>query len=176
MGEVRGYVTWAGARPPRALQTLKAKVFSLSASRQTRHMPCSLSLCPSVSRVLPADRLHSASASYQRSQTSRNLPCQAGMRLLWEFPADVPSAPQRTTELRASMCPGSLLLGQGLFKCPCSCVAQTTASNPRDSAWQTAHSGYPGNHAFGTPRMRLRNLHLDKRPGAAHGCSRNPIY
>ena len=73
MGEVRGYVTWAGARSPRALQTLKAKVFSLSAGRQTRHKPCSLGLYSSVSRVLPAHRLHSASASYQRSQTSRNL-------------------------------------------------------------------------------------------------------
>ena len=40
MGEVRGLGNprlqkWAGARPPRALQTLKAKVFSLYASRQT---------------------------------------------------------------------------------------------------------------------------------------------
>lgn len=36
--------------------------------------------------------------------------------------------------------------------------------------------GRAGNHAFGMPGMGLRNLHLDKRPGGAHGCSRNLIY
>lgn len=162
---------WAGARPPRALQTLKAKVFSLYASRQTRHTSCSLGLCPSVSRVLPEHRLHSASASYQRSQTSRNLPCQARMRLLWEFRADIPSAPQRTTQLRQSMCSGSLLHSQGLFKCSCNCGPQTTAAPDKPHT-----RGNPGNHAFGMSGMGLRNLHLDKRPGGAHGCSRNLIY
>ena len=28
--------------------------------------------------------------------------------------------------------------------------------------------GHTGNHAFGTPGMGLRDLHLDKRPGGAH--------
>lgn len=67
-------------------------------------------------RVLPKHRLHSASASYQRSQPSWNLPCQARMWSLWEFQADIPSVPNRKTQLREPTCSGSLLHGQVLFQ------------------------------------------------------------
>ena len=69
-------------------------------------------------RVLPKHSLHSASASasYQRSQPSWNLPCQARMRSLWEFQADIPSVPKRRTQLGEPTRSGSLLHGQVLVQ------------------------------------------------------------